>query len=254
MSADAAPPRTRLGRRLFWSFILLMVVLTGVFAALGNWQVNRLHEKEELAKRIEDRLFLAPQALPPVAEWVGFDAAIFDYRPVTMTGAFDHPETILVFTSLSEPRGQQGGPGYWVMTPFRLTGGGVVWVNRGFIPQNQQAAFGTGASGPQGEMTITGIARSAEAAGGFTPGPNARKRIEWVRDPERLAAMADPMLTPFAPVYVDMPAGEPGALPQGGETRVSFTNNHLGYAITWFGFAILTPILLLVWVIKQRQS
>jgi surfeit locus 1 family protein len=29
----------------------------------------------------------------------------------------------------------------------------------------------------------------------------------------------------------------PGGLPQGGETLVQFPNNHLGYALTWFGLA-----------------
>ena len=53
----------------------------------------------------------------------------------------------------------------------------------------------------------------------------------------RLTALADPALAPFAPIYLDLPAGEPGALPQGGETRLSFPNNHLGYAITWYGLA-----------------
>jgi surfeit locus 1 family protein len=28
-----------------------------------------------------------------------------------------------------------------------------------------------------------------------------------------------------------------GGLPQGGETVVDFPNNHLGYALTWFGLA-----------------
>ena len=29
----------------------------------------------------------------------------------------------------------------------------------------------------------------------------------------------------------------PGGLPQAGETRFIFTNNHLGYAVTWYGLA-----------------
>ena len=30
----------------------------------------------------------------------------------------------------------------------------------------------------------------------------------------------------------------PGGLPVGGVTRIEFPNNHLGYAITWFGLAL----------------
>jgi surfeit locus 1 family protein len=42
-------------------------------------------------------------------------------------------------------------------------------------------------------------------------------------------------------------------LPQGGETTVDFPNNHLGYALTWFGFAVLTPCLLAFWTWRQLR-
>ncbi|HTN61521.1 MAG TPA: SURF1 family cytochrome oxidase biogenesis protein [Devosia sp.] len=45
----------------------------------------------------------------------------------------------------------------------------------------------------------------------------------------------------------------PGVLPQGGETIVAFPNNHFGYALTWFGFAIITPIMLGFWLWRQRR-
>ena len=47
--------------------------------------------------------------------------------------------------------------------------------------------------------------------------------------------------------------GLEGSLPQGGETVVEFPNNHLGYAITWFGFAVLTPVLLAFWIGRQLR-
>jgi surfeit locus 1 family protein len=250
MTAEAAPPR-RLW--LFWGFIVLMLALSGLFVGLGWWQVNRLAEKEALIALVEERMRQPPQALPPVGEWVGFDAAVFDYRPVTLTGRYISEQSVLVFTSLVDQQGQYSGPGYWVMTPLRLTDGGVIWINRGFVPQQLSATFLNGGSTPRGEVTLTGIARAPEEASGFTPGPDAARRIEWVRDPARLAALADPSLQPVAPIYVDLPAGDTGALPQGGETRVSFPNNHFGYALTWFGFAALTPVLLIFWILRQRK-
>ena len=68
----------------------------------------------------------------------------------------------------------------------------------------------------------------------------------------REQAFADPALGPYLPITVDLPAGPPGALPQGGGTVVEFPNNHLGYAITWFGFALLVPPLLWFWARRQR--
>ena len=52
-----------------------------------------------------------------------------------------------------------------------------------------------------------------------------------------MAGLSDPVLG----LTIDAPAGSAGALPQGGETTVEFPNNHFGYALTWFGFAITTP-------------
>jgi surfeit locus 1 family protein len=78
--------------------------------------------------------------------------------------------------------------------------------------------------------------------------------MEWVRDVMRLSDLAPGLPAPIAPVYLDLPAGPPGQLPQGGETIINIFNNHLGYALTWFGFAILTPILLVFWLRRQRPG
>lgn len=236
------------------AFSLLMLALTGVFVALGLWQLERLREKETLIAAVTERTVAPATPLPPVAEWVGFDAEVYDYRPVTVTGTYVPAETIRVFTSLSEARGQLSGPGYWVVTPLAVTGGGYVLINRGFVPQQLGDNYASGADAPLGEVTVTGLARTSEEASSFTPGPDATNRIEWVRNVPRLAAMLDPALTPLAPITIDAPAGEPGALPQGGETTLSFPNNHFGYALTWFGFAIITPILLAVWLFRRRRK
>ena len=182
----------------------------------------------------------------------GSNFETFAFHPVTASGHYLNDKTVLVFTSLSEPKGRYSGPGYWVMTPFALDAGGVAFINRGFIPQASASSFASGATGPVGDQTITGIALHPEATGPFTPGPDTANHIEWVRDPVRLAAMAG-ISDPLLPLTIDLPAGEAGALPQGGETLVEFPNNHLGYAFTWFGFALLTPALLAFWVYRQLR-
>jgi surfeit locus 1 family protein len=87
----------------------------------------------------------------------------------------------------------------------------------------------------------------------MTPEPDTSNRIEWVRNVERLSRMVDPGLAPIAPFYIDLPAGPTGQLPQGGETVVEFPNNHLGYAFTWYGFAIVAVVMLGFWLWRQRH-
>lgn len=245
----SAASRNRLRRG---AFVVLMLALTVLFGALGSWQMARLAEKEALIATVAERMDEPPLQLPPADGWPELDAADFDYLPLTVTGRFVPGVTVPVFTSLGEPRGERGGPGYWLMTPFALDAGGTVFVNRGFIPQaelSNLAGFGPAAAGGS-PMTLEGVGRVAERANAFTPAADRANRIEWVRDPVRLAELAG-IEGPVAPIYVDVPAGPAGVLPQGGETVVEFPNNHLGYAITWFGFAILTPILLVFWLRRR---
>nr|MBF0684027.1 SURF1 family protein [Pseudomonas sp.] len=234
-------------------FVVLMLGLTALCLWLGTWQMHRLAEKEALIAAVEARLHSEPVPVPPAGEWSALDLEAWNFQPVSLTGTFQPNQTVAVFTSLTNPRGPAGGPGYWIVTPFVLETGGTVFVNRGFVPEQYREAAQADSEGMGVPVTITGLFRPGEKAGWLVPEPDTSSRVEWVRDPERLAAMVDPSLAPIAPFYVDMAAGEPGTLPQGGETIVEFPNNHLGYAYTWYGFAIVAPVMLVAWLWSQRR-
>ncbi|MGV8832383.1 MAG: SURF1 family protein [Devosia sp.] len=246
--------RAVLGRVMTGTFVLLMLALAVVCTWLGVWQMHRLAEKEALVAAVDQRLNDAPIPVPDVASWPSLDLAALNFRSVSLTGAFRYNQTVTVFTSLSNARGAASGPGYWVVTPFVLADGGTVFVNRGFVPEALQEAAVTDAESDSVQVTITGMLRPGEKAGFMTPAADTSNRVEWVRDPQRLAEMVDPALAPIAPFYVDLPAGAPGELPQGGETVIAFPNNHLGYAYTWFGFAIVAVVMLGFWLFRQRAN
>jgi surfeit locus 1 family protein len=258
MSQPAAPQHAP-SRTLAWSdwlFAAVMLGLAVVCVLLGNWQMQRLAEKEALIAAVDTRLAEAPIAVPASSEWPGLAMDEWNFRPVTFTGTYRYTQTITVFTSLSNARGQYSGPGYWVVTPFVLDAGGTVFVNRGFVPQDlqEQAALGDLHGDDIGSVTVVGLFRPGEAVGMMAPEPNMSDRIEWVRNPERLAAMVDPQLAPFAPFYVDLLAAGEGELPQGGETVISFPNSHFGYALTWYGFAITALVMVAAWIWQRRRQ
>ena len=59
----------------------------------------------------------------------------------------------------------------------------------------------------------------------------------FTRDPAAIARVHQ--LDRAAPFTVDADASPvPGGLPQGGETVLDIPNNHLSYALTWFGLAL----------------
>jgi len=198
---------------------------------------------------------LKPAPLLPVAQWPGIDPETYQYRPVTATGHYVPDQTVRVFVGLSDAaKGVYSGPGYWIMTPFALDGGGTVFVNRGFVPQAAADEFAIDSTAPTGDLTINGATVASEDTDLFTPAPDASKRIDWERNIGRMTGLVAPSLKPIAPVFIDLPAGPRGSLPQGGETEVDYTNNHLGYAYTWLGFALTTIIMLAEWVRRQQQN
>jgi surfeit locus 1 family protein len=138
------------------------------------------------------------------------------------------------------------------MTPFALAGGGTVWIDRGFVPESAGLAYADDRMLPKGNLTLNGVVVASESTDVFTPAPDPAHRIDWVRNIPRLSSELGAAPGPIAPVYIDLPAGPKGSLPQGGETSVDFPNSHLGYAMTWFGFALTTMIMLAEWIRRQQ--
>lgn len=223
-------------RLQFWPTVFAVPALA-LLIGLGIWQLNRLEFKTDLIARIEARTTSAPIALPQPAAWGELDLDALAYRPVRAQGTWRHDQEIHVFTHLAAPRGGYGGAGYWVMTPLRLDDGAVVMVNRGFVPQNAKAQSVRAEGLTQGEVTVTGLLRQPQPRGTFVPEDQSAENVWFTRNP---AAMARHLgMDRVAPFFIDAFASNvPGGLPQGGETRLDFPNNHLQYAITWFGLAL----------------
>lgn len=220
------------------TLIALPAVL--VMLGLGTWQLQRMGWKAELMQRVEARVHASPVALP--SEFP--DPGALEFRPVTVTGRFLHDKELRL---LARPR--QGQAGYEIVTPLVRDGGGTVLVNRGFVPMDKRDA----ASRPQGQvtgvMTVSGVVRLPQPAGLFQP-DNSPGAETWVRaDPGAMAAAAG--LPAVAPLIVEaLPGQSPGGLPAGIEPRVELPNNHLQYALTWYGLA---ATLAAIYVLSQRR-
>lgn len=229
-----------------------------VLVSLGNWQVRRLAWKEDLIARVSVRPNEPVQPLPTASEWPTLDVAAGEYRPFRLTGRFLNEREALVFTSLPDPKGPFGGPGFWVVTPFALSQGGTVFVNRGFAPQGRQLPKDRAESPRDGPTAVVGLMRQSETRGTFTPADRPDENVFYVRNVSDLAA-AKEISQPVAPFTIDLVAAEtpPGGLPQAGETRMTFTNNHLQYAITWYGLAAALLTIFAVYVrglLRERDK
>ncbi len=173
-----------------------------------------------------------PVAPPAPADWIRVSDARDAYRRVRVTGRFDHAHETFV-RAVSDL-----GGGYWVMTPLRTDRGFTVLVNRGFVPPERRDPAARKQGLPTGEVTVTGLLRITEPKGGFLRSNDPAASRWYSRD---VAAIAQAQgLGAVAPYFIDADdAPNPGGFPVGGLTVVSFPNNHLSYAITWFAMAAL---------------
>jgi surfeit locus 1 family protein len=215
------------------------MVAFAILCSLGAWQVQRLHWKEALIASVERGLAAAPVPAPGPEAWALIDYGDREYQRVSVTGHFDESAEAYVTYTLTEPKGPRGGIGFLVMTPLVTPGGWIVYVNRGFVPTDKRYPSQRLDSTIEGETTVTGLLRAPHSAPWYA-GDDISDNAWFSRDPKLYAeahGLPPDRVAPYI-VDADFDPSLPGGLPQGGETVVNFPNNHLGYAITWYGLAL----------------
>jgi surfeit locus 1 family protein len=242
----------------FGAFTLLMVAL---FVGLGTWQLQRRTEKHALIAALTERLAAHPEALPPPSQWSVLKPASDEFRRVRFAATYAPLPDAMVYSSGSAVRGDVSAPGTWAFLPARLPDGNTVVINAGFVPNTMQdrgvedrAVARLITHEP---VTLTGYLRFPEAAGVLTPNENITTRLWFTRDH---AAMAHALGwgeggRQVAPFYIDLEAPVPASdVPKPGPLEVHLKDDHLQYAITWFGLAIAVVMAFAVWLWGQRRA
>ncbi|HEV7260006.1 MAG TPA: SURF1 family cytochrome oxidase biogenesis protein [Bosea sp. (in: a-proteobacteria)] len=235
MNAPASTAGT--GRHLFWPALLSLLGVS-ILCTLGTWQLLRMSEKRVFIERLSAQAAGLPAAMPASSGWAGLDLAALDLTRVTAQGSFiDGPVASVRTTIASGGPGtrQLTGFGRWIFQGFRLNDGGVVLVNRGFVPEGRLGEIKP-SSGP---ATVTGFLRAPEARGSFTPADLPAQREFYTRDPVAIASSLG--LGAAAPFYLEAERQGDGLTPPAGvdakELIARIPDNHLSYALTWFGLA-----------------
>ncbi|WP_230718806.1 SURF1 family protein [Martelella mediterranea] len=218
--------------------------------SLGNWQVRRLHWKESLLASVEQQLQAPPITL---AEAEALPRSEIEYRPIEVTGRFEHDRERHFFATY------QGQSGYYVYTPLRLADGRAIFVNRGFVPFDMKDAATRQEGQVTGTVTVTGLARDRldEKPSFAVPENDIAQNIFYWKDIDAMAQSTGLSAGEVVPFFVDADdAPNPGGLPVGGVTRISFPNDHLQYAVTWYGLAAVLAVIvgLLVWRGRRKHD
>ncbi|MEM1364256.1 MAG: SURF1 family protein [Pseudomonadota bacterium] len=244
MSADRKPV----------SLILLTIATLAVLAcliALGTWQVVRLEWKQNLIAETNARVAAEPQPLAQIMERFE-ETRDVDYFPVRLEGRFLDGEAHYLNTL-------DGISGWNIYAPFELTDGQIVIVNRGFVPDQLKAPEARGGL-PEGVIELTGLSRNApsEKPSSILPDNDQTKNQFFWRSINNMASIMGlkQKERPYLPFFVDAGADATpeSGWPRAGTTRISFSNNHLQYVITWYGLALALVGVYIAFVRKRMRE
>ena len=195
--------------------------------ALGVWQLDRLQWKLALIADVDRNLHAAPVSLDGSRTLQGQR----EYTRVALTGRFDNTKEIYIFGIDAN-----GTPAYHVIVPFTMRDGRAFLIDRGIVPNEKLDPAMRRAGQIEGVTHVVGVWRMPDGPGMFTPAPDLAHRIWYAHDLDAIAKADGIKLA--APTVVEADATpNRGGWPKGGQTVVKFRNEHLQYAITWFGLA-----------------
>jgi surfeit locus 1 family protein len=219
---------------------LATAVAMALLLGLGVWQVERLHWKEGLLAQIAGRRAAAPQ---PIGKVIGRAGDLEFTRVTAVCPGLASAPYVELYSLLG------GKPGSRLVSACPI-GGGSILVDRGFVDESVSAR--PAVTPDPTPVTVTGVLRKGGRPSLFTPA--ARGGRWFVRDiPAMAAALEAPRPAPYMiaaetssnPAWKALvPAPVPADIP----------NNHLGYAITWFGLAGALLAVYIAMLLGRRRA
>lgn len=222
--------------------LLTLIVFLGLIS-LGRWQLNRAAEKRVLFQEFAagtDATTAIDASTPPLARFQHLEAR----------GHYDTSRQVLIDIADDEH-----GAGYYVITPFLLTGSGVILVNRGWVPYGVSHRVLPHIEVKGDERRITGRADHMPAPGlrlqdRPTLTPPYPVVASYPTYAELQALLKEPGFSHASELVLldrDQPDGyvrtwrAPGFPPE----------RHIGYAVQWFGLA---AALLVIYVVTNTNK
>lgn len=242
-------------RRSTFGLGVVTLVILATLLSLGFWQLQRRTQKHLLIAALTERLAGSPQPLPPASQWPSLNPEHDEFRRVTFSATYDARPDAMVYSSGSAVRTDISGPVTWAFMPAKLADGSSVVINAGAVQNTMQdraqqdRAVKRLITGTP--VTLTGYLRFPEVAGALTPHDDVAKRLWFTRDQNAMAQALK--WGEVAPFYIDLESpGPASSIPKPGPLEVQLKDDHMQYAVTWFGLAAAVLVAFGVWV-KQRS-
>ncbi|KNH09996.1 Cytochrome oxidase biogeneis protein Surf1, facilitates heme A insertion [Candidatus Burkholderia brachyanthoides] len=210
-----------------WPTILILIVVA-VTVRLGFWQRGRAHQKEALNAHI-----VAFENAP--AQRVGAQTLPLkdiEFHRVAARGEF-MPERVVYLDN--RPYNDQ--PGFYVVMPLKLEGGGVVLVSRGWLPRNLSDRTGIEPYETlKGIVDVQGIAR-ANASQAFELGQGGAAAHQEIRQNLDVASYAKETGLPLQPFVIQQTNDTGDKLVRDWSAPTLGVERNYGYMYQWWGMA-----------------
>jgi surfeit locus 1 family protein len=145
-----------------------------------------------------------------------------------------------------ETTAQGSEEGGQLIVPLERGAAPPVLVDFGWVPMSDRRL----ASLPAGPTSVAGYLRPPDFPGLFSAPDDVPERRFYTLDPTRIgAALGLPQVAPFTLVVLGRPV--PGVYPMPAQHLPHPPNNHLEYALTWFGLAAVVIFEFCFWA-RQR--
>lgn len=226
---------------------LFALLFLPLLCALGVWQWQRAEEKLEIESRLA-----AQAALPPVVLDPSRPHEPPDLVRVRLRGQFLAERMVL-----RDNRTFEGRAGYQLHVPLVPAGAGphdaAVLIDLGWVPASSDRSALPVPELPGETITLLGTLDRNRQQGVVFGSPTAEdgwpRRVQQI-DPAAIAALID---RPLYPAIVVADAPMPGVQTFSWNPVRMTSGTHRGYAVQWFGLALVLAIGWLVASLRRPQ-
>lgn len=221
------------------NLILFTLLALPLLCSLGVWQLNRAAEKRELHAN-----YTQQQSQPPVTLTIHTIENLNDHQRVMVQGVFDNEHTWLL-----DNKQRQGKVGYEIISPFIMSDGGQILVNRGWLPAGK-----TRKDIPEIKPLNDTVTIFAELAS-VTEHPLLNAETQDASWPRIIMAIDSKIMSQqlgknLLSRYLKLDESSQGAFITDWQLVNAGSEKHMGYAFQWFSMAIA----LIIWAIFANTN
>jgi len=221
---------------------LLTIVLIALLISLGRWQLRRADEKRAL--------FDSFAAGTDATRMIDLGTPLLRrFQHIEAGGHYDQSRQVLIDNMVNAEQA-----GYFVITPFALTGGGWILVNRGWVPLGASRA-------ERPAIAVAGDTRRLRGRADNMPSPGIQLGIKAELAPPYPVVAAFPSRREIAGLLhesswssaadlVLLDPGEPDGYVRHWSAPGFPPMRHIAYAVQWFALALT---LLVIYVVTNLR-